>query len=51
MKQFIKKGPTDSKNTKTLYGKDIEKQKDFHPPLKKMEVGGKTTRLLVKLCV
>ena len=50
MKQFIKSDPTDGKNTKT-YGLDIEKQKDFHRPLKKMEVGGKTTRLLTKLCV
>ena len=48
-KRFIKSDPADGKNAKTLLGQDIEKQKDFHLPLEKMEVGGKTTKLLAKL--
>ena len=49
MKQFIKNDAIDGKIAKTLSVLDIEKQKEIHLLLEKMEVIGKTTRLLAKL--
>ena len=49
MKRFIKSDTIDGRSAKTLLGLGIKRQKEIHPPLEKMEVGGKTTRPLAKL--
>lgn len=49
MERFNKNDGIDVKSAKILLGLDIEKLKEIHLPLEKMEVDGKTTRLLGKL--
>ena len=49
MKWFIKSDAIDGKCAKTLLGLYIEKQKEIHLSLEKMEIAGKTTVLLAKL--